>query len=117
MKIERAGTPAAVIPLGIAILHDVLPPHRRGSAIALVSPTLGVGGALGLPISALVADNLDWHPLFWIAAALTFVSLVLFAVFVPASSLGTAGRLDFVGIAGLTLGLVCALIAMSRGGQ
>lgn len=111
------GVAAGVIPLGIAILRDVLPSHRLGSAIALVSATLGVGGALGLPISALVADNLDWHALFWIAAALTFVCLVLFAVFVPASTLRTAGRLDFVGIAGLTLGLVGALIAVSRGGQ
>ncbi|QTE31077.1 MFS transporter [Pengzhenrongella sicca] len=111
------GVAAGVIPLGIAILRDVLPPQRLGSAIALISATLGVGGALGLPISALVAANLDWHALFWIAAALTLACLVLYAKVVPAGSLRAAGRLDFVGIAGLTVGLVSALIAVSRGGQ
>nr|WP_241983885.1 MFS transporter [Cryobacterium luteum] len=111
------GVAAGVIPLGIAMLRDVLPPQRLGSAIALISATLGVGGALGLPISALVADNFDWHALFWIAAALTFTCLVLYAAVVPASTLRTAGRLDFVGIAGLAVGLVGTLIAVSRGGQ
>jgi MFS family permease len=108
---------AGVIPLGIAILRDVLPPRRLGSAIALVSATLGVGGALGLPISALVADNLDWHALSWIAAALTAICLVLYAVLVPANTSRTAGRLDIIGIAGLTVGLVGSLIAVSRGGE
>jgi EmrB/QacA subfamily drug resistance transporter len=111
------GVAAGVIPLGIAMLRDVLPPQRLGSAIALVSATLGVGGALGLPISALVADNFDWHALFWIATALTVACLVLYAAVVPASTLRTPGRLDFVGIAGLTVGLVGTLIAVSRGGQ
>jgi MFS family permease len=111
------GVAAGVIPLGIAMLRDVLPVQRLGSAIALVSATLGVGGALGLPVSALVADNFDWHVLFWIATALTVACLVLYATVVPASALRSPGRLDFVGIAGLTVGLVCTLIAVSRGGQ
>ena len=41
-----------VIPLGISIMRDVLPPERLGSAMAVMSSSLGVGGALGLPISA-----------------------------------------------------------------
>ena len=58
------GAVAGVIPLGISILRDVLPPQKLGAGIALVSATLGVGGALGLPLSALVAEHLDWHALF-----------------------------------------------------
>ena len=41
------------------------PRERLGSAIALMSASLGVGGALGLPIAALVAQHADWHVLFW----------------------------------------------------
>ncbi|MEV7631880.1 MFS transporter [Microbacterium sp. NPDC089318] len=51
------GAGMGVIPLGISILRDVLPPHRLGSAIALVSATLGVGGAIGLPVSAIIVDS------------------------------------------------------------
>lgn len=111
------GMAAGVIPLGISILRDVLPPRKLGSGIALVSATLGVGGALGLPLSAVVAENLDWHALFWVAAGIAVLAFAGFAVFVPSSTLRTPGRIDVVGIIGLSLGLVGVLIAVSRGGE
>jgi MFS family permease len=111
------GMAAGVIPLGIAILRDVLPPRKLGSGIALISATLGVGGALGLPLSAVVAENFDWHALFWVAAAIAVLAFVGYAVFVPSSALRTPGRVDLIGIIGLSLGLVGVLVAVSRGGE
>jgi MFS family permease len=109
------GATTGVIPLGIAIMRDVLPPARLGTAVALMSATMGVGGAIGLPASALIVEHLDWHGLFWLAAALGVVALVLVSLFVPPSTLRTPGRFDFVGAAGLAAGLVGLLLAVSRG--
>ncbi|MER7797222.1 MFS transporter [Microbacterium sp. NPDC096154] len=109
------GATTGVIPLGIAIMRDVLPPARLGTAVALMSATMGVGGAVGLPVSALIVEHLDWHVLFWLAAALGAVALVLVALFVPPSVLRTPGRFDYVGAAGLAAGLVGLLLAISRG--
>ncbi|MGC5616329.1 MFS transporter [Georgenia sp. Z1491] len=109
------GAGLGVIPLGISVLRDVLHPDRLPSAIALVSATLGVGAALGLPISAAVTQYADWHVLFWGASALGLVLLVLVAWVVPPSTLRTGGRLDVVGIVGLTAGLTGVLLAVSRG--
>lgn len=111
------GAVTGVVPLGISILRDTLHENRVNSAIALISATLGVGGALGLPISALVAQYADWHVLFWMAAGLGAVVFVLVLCFVPASLLRTAGRFDFVGAAGLAVGLVGILLAVSRGNE
>jgi len=80
-----------------------------------MSATLGVGGALGLPISALVAENTDWHWLFWIAGALGAVVFVLILWIVPVSVLRTAGRFDYLGAIGLAIGLIGVLLAVSRG--
>ena len=104
-----------VIPLGISILRDVLHEDRVDSAIALISATLGVGGALGLPISALITQYADWHVLFWVAAGLGVVVFVLVVWIVPESVLRTAGKFDFVGAIGLAVGLVGILLAISRG--
>ncbi|MEV0893693.1 MFS transporter [Promicromonospora sp. MEB111] len=109
------GMGMGVVPLGISILRDVLHRDRLGSGIALVSATLGVGGALGLPISAFVTERYDWHVVFWVAAGIGLLALVLVAWVVPVSTLRTGGRLDVVGVLGLAVGLTGVLLAVSRG--
>lgn len=111
------GAIVGVVPLGISILRDVLHEKHVDTAIALISATLGVGGALGLPISALVTETSDWHVLFWLAAGLGTVVFVLVLWIVPVSVLRTAGRFDYTGAAGLTVGLLGVLLAVSRGAE
>ncbi|MFC7894454.1 MFS transporter [Streptomyces sp. NPDC057381] len=117
MVVGRAlqGLSAAVIPLGISIMRDELPAERLAGATALMSASLGVGGALGLPAAALIADNLDWHMLFWLSGALGAVALVLVLALVPESSVRTGGRFDVPGGIGMAAGLVCLLLAISKG--
>lgn len=111
------GAVTGVVPLGISILRDVLHEDRVDSAIALISATLGVGGALGLPISALITERSDWHVLFWVSAGLGVVVFALVLWIVPVSALRTGGRFDYVGTAGLAVGLLGVLLAISRGNE
>ncbi|MFD9320053.1 MFS transporter [Streptomyces sp. NPDC060053] len=117
MIVGRAlqGLASGVVPLGISIMRDELPAERLGSATALMSASLGIGGALGLPAAALIADHFDWHALFWTSAALGVVAAVLVPVFVPESKVRTGGRFDLVGALGMAAGLVCLLLAISKG--
>jgi MFS family permease len=111
------GVGMGAISLGISILRDVL--HRRslGAAIALVSATLGVGGGLGLPVAALIADNLDYHALFWLSAILALLALLSVALVIPVSTLRTGGRFDFVGALGFAIVIVAALLVISKGSE
>jgi MFS family permease len=111
------GVVVGVVPLGISILRDVLHEDRVDTAIALISATLGVGGALGLPVSAWVAETSDWHILFWISGGLGAIVFALVLWIVPVSVLRTPGRFDYLGAAGLTAGLLGVLLAVSRGGS
>ncbi|NKQ28497.1 MFS transporter [Streptomyces galbus] len=111
------GLASGVIPLGISIMRDELPAERLGAATALMSASLGVGGALGLPAAALIADHLDWHALFWTSAALGAVAGVLVPLVVPESAVRGGGRFDAVGALGMAAGLVCLLLAISKGGD
>jgi EmrB/QacA subfamily drug resistance transporter len=109
------GLAAAVVPLGISILRDVVPAEKLAGSTAVMSASLGVGGALGLPAAAFIADNWDWHVLFWTSAALGVVSLLLVLLVVPESQNRAGGRFDLVGSLGLSAGLVALLLAVSKG--
>jgi MFS family permease len=111
------GAVTGVVPLGIAIMRDVLPTERLGTAVALMSATMGVGGAIGMPVAALLAVNADWHSLFWLAAALGVAGLVLVFFFVPEDVLLSPGKLDLPGAIGLAIGLTGILLFVSRGAQ
>ncbi|MFE1883807.1 MFS transporter [Streptomyces diastatochromogenes] len=109
------GLAAAVVPLGISIMRDELPPERLAGSTALMSASLGVGGALGLPAAAFIADHFDWHVLFWTSATLGVVAFALVLTLVPESRVRTGGRFDLVGSLGMAVGLVSLLLAISKG--
>ncbi|MFE5326474.1 MFS transporter [Embleya sp. NPDC056575] len=109
------GASFGVIPLGISIMRDELPPAKLGSSIALMSATLGIGGAIGLPVAALIAQNADWHMMFWAAGAIGALDIVLVLLLVPESPIRLPGRFDFAGAGGLSVGLVALLLAITKG--
>ncbi|KOU54882.1 MFS transporter [Streptomyces sp. MMG1533] len=117
MIVGRAlqGLASGVVPLGISIMRDELPAERLAGSTALMSASLGVGGALGLPTAALIADNFDWHVLFWASAAMGVIAFALVVSLVPESAVRTGGRFDLVGALGMATGLVSLLLAISKG--
>lgn len=111
------GLGTALIPIGISIMRDELPREKIGSAIALMSATLGIGGAVGLPLSGLIYQTADWHSLFWISAAMGAVGLVVVPLVVPESPVRSGGRFDFPGTVLLSVALTTLLLAISKGSQ
>ncbi|WP_181319606.1 MFS transporter [Rhodococcus sp. OK519] len=110
------GLGMGMVPLGISALRELVPPAKLGSSIALISATLGIGGALGLPISAAVTQNASWRVLFWGCAVLSVVIGVLIWRLIPETpAMAAGGRFDFVGALGLGVGLVSLLLAVSKG--
>nr|WP_068278153.1 MFS transporter [Aldersonia kunmingensis] len=105
------------IPVGISLMREITPPKFTATAVAAMSATMGVGGAIGLPVSAWVAQNFDWHNLFWFAAALGVIVVVAVLTLVPHLRDEFGGRFDYVGVIGLAIGLVCALVGVSKGNQ
>lgn len=112
------GLGAGMIPLGIALLRDAVPKEKLSSAIATVSATMGVGGAIGLPISAAVIDFADWRVLFWGGVGISVLVFVAVWAFVPSQPAGAAGqRFDGLGAMGLAIALVSLILAVSKGSE
>ncbi|MFF9526377.1 MFS transporter [Streptomyces achromogenes] len=109
------GFAMGAIPLGIGLMRDMLPRERLGSAMALMSSSIGVGGGLALPAAALVAQHTDWHALFYGAAGLGALAIVLTLLAVPESPMRAQGSFDLAGALGLSTGLVLLLLPITKG--
>ncbi|MFF5792535.1 MFS transporter [Paeniglutamicibacter sp. NPDC012692] len=118
MIVGRAmqGLGSGMVPLGIAMLRDLVPKERLSAAIATVSATMGVGGAIGMPIAAAVVEFSNWRALFFGSAVVTLIVVLAIWKFIPALPAGAAGqRFDWLGAIGLTVGLVALILAVSKG--
>ncbi|MGW3160795.1 MFS transporter [Streptomyces sp. NPDC001089] len=110
------GFATSAVPLGIGIMRDRLPREKLGTAMALMSSSIGMGSALGLPAAALVAQHADWHLLFFGSAGIGLLSMTLTFFLVPESPVRAVGRFDWPGAIGLGAGLVALLLAITKGG-
>ncbi|MFD7136779.1 MFS transporter [Streptomyces sp. NPDC059894] len=110
------GMGMGMVPLGIALLRDVVPAEKLSSSIALVSASMGIGGGLGLPIAAAIAQYANWRVLFWGSAGMAVAVSVLIWFLIPDVPAAAKGqRFDLPGALGLGAGLVSLLLAVSKG--
>jgi MFS family permease len=108
------GLAASLIPVGISIMRDALPKERVGFAVALMSATLGIGNALGLPLSGVLYGHFGFASIFWVAAGAGLVLTIAVLVFVKESTIRTPGRFDYLGAVLISSALAGALLGISK---
>lgn len=109
------GISFAIVPVGISVMRDLLPAHRIGAAVALMSATLGIGGAIGLPVGGLIYSTWGLSAVFLMSAAVGFILLVLVPLVVSESTIRSPGRVDYVGSILLSAALLALLLPISKG--
>jgi predicted MFS family arabinose efflux permease len=80
---------------------SLVPPERRGSALAMVSGGMTLAFVVGIPIGSVAGAMFGWRATFVVAAILAAVALTAVAVFlpsVPAAPRRTGGKLQLDGI-------------------
>ncbi|MFJ6539595.1 MFS transporter [Streptomyces sp. NPDC091385] len=76
---------SALMPLFFRTAADLVPPERRGRAVARVSAGFSLAMIAGLPLGTAVGQWLGWRATFWAVAALTAAVTVCVAPLVPGS--------------------------------
>ena len=109
------GAGGAIFPLAFGIIRDEFPRERVGSGIGLISATFGVGGGLGLVLSGIIVDHLDYTWIFWLSLVVIAGATIATHLFVPESPIKTPAKIDWGGAALMSIGLSAILLAVSQG--
>jgi MFS family permease len=103
------------VPLGTSIMRETVAPARLAGAITALSGTLGIGGAIGLPLSALISEHLGWRGVFVVAAALGAACALATWTLVPRMARPSAREpMDYVGTVGLVAALALVFLSLQR---
>ena len=107
-------------PMAQAILNDTFPPEQRGLAFALYGITAVLAPTVGPMLGGWITDNYSWRWIFFIKLPIALLAIYLTYVLVhdpsPARAAKKGGiRVDYIGIAFLTLGVASLQILLDKG--
>jgi len=108
------GASGGIFPLAFGIVRDEFPREKVAGSIGLLSAILGVGAGIGIVLSGVIVEHLDYHWLFWIPLAATLVAIVATWRFIPESPVRMPGRINWLAAALMTAGISTVLLAISQ---
>jgi MFS family permease len=111
------GVGLALVPVGIAIMRDELPRERVPLGVAMMSATLAIGAGVGLPLSGLISEHLNWHACFWVTGVVGSLLVIGAQAIIPESPVRTGGAFDLRGAFLLSVALAAIFVALTEGGQ
>ncbi|MFE7860324.1 MFS transporter [Streptomyces sp. NPDC057403] len=118
-RVLQGGMAAMMVPQVLSIVHATFPAHERGKVFGLFGAVVGLGAVLGPLLGALLTEwnlfGLEWRPIFLINLPFGVAGLILGSRFIIESKAPRALKLDLVGVALVTLGLLMLLYPLTRG--
>ena len=114
-RVVQAAGGAAVPALATVAVARVVPEGKRGSAMGLVAPSVGVGAAVGPVVGGVVGELLGWRALFIGSLALMLLVLPFAVRVLPGDRSKTGGSFDLPGGVLLGLGAGLFLFGITQG--
>ncbi|KUJ67713.1 MFS transporter [Streptomyces albus subsp. albus] len=118
-RILQGAAASLMVPQVLSIVHATFPAHERGKVFGLFGAIVGLGAVSGPMLGALLTEwnlfGLEWRPIFLINLPIGLAGLLLGRAFITESKAPRALRLDLVGVALVTLGLLMLIYPLTRG--
>ena len=106
---------AALIPLSQAVLLDINPPEKHGSAMAIWGAGAMLGPILGPALGGWLTDNLDWRWVFFINLPIGILAFGGVFLFLSEKKSAEKRRFDVLGFASLALAIGGFQMMLDRG--
>lgn len=108
----------ALLPMAFTIIGDIYTLEQRARMQGLFSGVWGISSVVGPLIGGFLVDNVSWRWVFYLNVPFGLVSAVLITLVLeePVEEPGQ-GRVDYLGAALLTAGVLTLLYALLQGGS
>jgi EmrB/QacA subfamily drug resistance transporter len=110
---------ALMVPQVLSIIHVTFPAEERGKVFGMFGGMIGLGAIAGPMIGALLTEwnifGLEWRPIFLVNLPVGITGLVLGRHYIAESRAPQSLRLDLVGVALASLGLLMLLYPLMQG--
>ncbi|MEU1674266.1 MFS transporter [Streptomyces roseifaciens] len=110
---------ALMVPQVLSIIHVTFPAHERGKVFGMFGAVVGLGAVSGPLLGALLTQwnlfGLEWRPIFLINLPVGIAGLLLGRRFITESKAPQALKLDLVGVALASVGLLMLLFPLTQG--
>ena len=98
-------------------IADLFPPEERGKFQGFLGVVFGLSSVIGPTLGGFITDNFSWNWIFLINVPVGLPVLLLIALLFPKITPEVENRkLDYAGMATLTLSVIPLLLALSWGG-
>jgi DHA2 family multidrug resistance protein len=116
-RIGQGLTGGALIPTAMTIIATRLPPSQQPIGTAMFGVTAILGPVLGPLLGGWLTENLSWHYAFFINLPIGLVLITLLTVALPHQKARLSDLLnaDWLGIAGMALGLGGLTVVLEEG--
>ncbi|MBV9786138.1 MAG: DHA2 family efflux MFS transporter permease subunit [Acidisphaera sp.] len=106
---------AALVPLSQAVMFDIYPPERRGSAMALWGMGVMIGPILGPTLGGWLTENYNWRWVFYINVPFGMLAAIGLLTFLKETAHTGAVKLDWIGFGALSLAIGAFQTMLDRG--
>lgn len=102
-----------------SVIFETFPPEKRSIAQAVFGLSVITGPAIGPILGGYLTDTLGWRWIFFINLPVGIISVMLAVIFLPGDNTSERkiARVDWLGIALLTIGLGCLQTMLEEGQQ
>lgn len=107
----------ALMPVGMAMVYDLFPPHRRGTAMGIWGIGIMAAPAAGPPLGGWMVSTVGWRWIFGVFVVVSALAVILAWLRLPDIGHKERRRLDPVGWALVATGVILMVLGSRQGNE